>query len=292
VPRGGRMLWAGKQPPARAVGLRTGSSIEYRLIDADEERTVGTVDDARVFSVAHPGAVYLHQGRQYRVDRLDTREHVAVLEDYDEADEYTQPRTEIDIVIASEEQHASLGDAVVHLGAVDVRNQVVAYQRKRVSTNEIVEVCDLELPERSLVTRACWYTIAAEAVEAAGIAPAEVIGAVHAAEHGLIGMLPLFTICDRWDVGGVSMALHPQTGEPTIFIYDGYPGGAGIAELAFEAAERHVRATLDLITACPCEDGCPSCVQSPKCGNWNEYLDKTAACRLLELMARATVARP
>jgi DEAD/DEAH box helicase domain-containing protein len=291
VPRGGRMMWAGGESPARAVGLRTGSSIEYRLIDVDEERTVGTVDDARVFGVAHPGAVYLHQGRQYRVDRLDIRDHVAVLHEYDEADEYTQPRTEIDIVVVADEEQASLGDAVVHLGAVEVRNQVVAYQRKRVSTNEIVEVCDLELPERSLVTRACWYTIAADAVDAAGIQPAEIIGAVHAAEHGLIGMLPLFTICDRWDVGGVSMALHPQTGDPTIFIYDGYPGGAGIAELAFEAAERHVRATLDLITACPCEDGCPSCVQSPKCGNWNEYLDKTAACRLLALMARATVAR-
>jgi DEAD/DEAH box helicase domain-containing protein len=291
VPRGGRMMWAGGESPARAVGLRTGSSIEYRLIDVDEERTVGTVDDARVFGVAHPGAVYLHQGRQYRVDRLDMRDHVAVLHEYDEADEYTQPRTEIDIVVVADEEQASLGDAVVHLGAVEVRNQVVAYQRKRVSTNEIVEVCDLELPERSLVTRACWYTIAADAVDAAGIQPAEIIGAVHAAEHGLIGMLPLFTICDRWDVGGVSMALHPQTGDPTIFIYDGYPGGAGIAELAFEAAERHVRATLDLITACPCEDGCPSCVQSPKCGNWNEYLDKTAACRLLALMARATLAR-
>jgi DEAD/DEAH box helicase domain-containing protein len=143
----------------------------------------------------------------------------------------------------------------------------------------------LDLPERSLVTRACWYTVPAEVTEAAGIAPAQLIGAVHAAEHGLIGMLPLFTICDRWDVGGVSMALHPQTAEPTIFIYDGYPGGAGIAELAFEAAARHAAATLDLVSECPCEDGCPSCVQSPKCGNWNEYLDKGAAVALLRLMA-------
>ena len=121
-------------------------------------------------------------------------------------------------------------------------------------------------------------------MEAAGIDPSEVIGAVHAAEHGLIGMLPLFTICDRWDVGGVSMALHPQTGQPTIFVYDGYPGGAGIAELAFDAAARHARATLDLIAACSCDDGCPSCVQSPKCGNWNEYLDKRAAIALLGTM--------
>ena len=114
--------------------------------------------------------------------------------------------------------------------------------------------------------------------------PASLVGAVHAAEHGLIGMLPLFTICDRWDVGGVSMALHPQTMQPTIFVYDGYPGGAGIAELAFDAAARHARATLELITACACEDGCPSCVQSPKCGNWNEYLDKRAAVTLLGVM--------
>jgi DEAD/DEAH box helicase domain-containing protein len=295
TPRAGAMYWSGGHSPARTVGLRTGSSVEYRLVDVDEDRTIGTVDDARVFSVAHPGAVYLHQGRQYRVDSLDTRDHVAVLEEYDDADEYTQPRTETDIAIVDEEAFAPVGEAVVHLGAVEVSNQVVAYQRKQISTNEIIEVRDLELPERSLVTRACWYTVPAATLEAAGIGATEIIGTVHAAEHGLIGMLPLFTICDRWDVGGVSMALHPQTGEPTIFVYDGYPGGAGIAELAFEAAAAHVRATLDLIAACPCDDGCPSCVQSPKCGNWNEYLDKRGAITLLGLMApdteRSTSAR-
>jgi DEAD/DEAH box helicase domain-containing protein len=166
---------------------------------------------------------------------------------------------------------------------------VVAYQRKQVSTNQIIEVCELDLPSRSLITRACWYTIAGDVVEHADIKPAQIIGAVHAAEHALIGMLPLFTICDRWDVGGVSMATHERTGVPTIFVYDGYPGGAGIAELAFHAAERHVRATLDLVANCPCDDGCPSCVQSPKCGNWNEYLDKGGAITLLGLMARAPV---
>src|SRR5262249_32910411 len=154
------------------------------------------------------------------------------------------------------------------------------------STNQLIEVCDLELPERSLVTRACWYTISPDALEEADVKPAQIIGTVHAAEHGLIGMLPLFTICDRWDVGGVSMAIHPQTMEPTIFVYDGYPGGAGIAELAFDAAEAHARATLDLVANCPCDDGCPSCVQSPKCGNWNEYLDKAGAVSLLKLLSR------
>jgi DEAD/DEAH box helicase domain-containing protein len=285
VPRAGSMYWAGGHSPAREVGLRSGSSVEYHLLDAETGRTIGTVDDARVFTAAHPGAVYLHQGRQYRVETLDRVDHVATLEPYDDADEYTQARTTTDITIGRIDASAPLGGAVVHLGGVEVVNQVVAYQRKQISTNTIIEVRDLDLPPRALVTRACWYTIAPERLEAAGIEPAEVIGAVHAAEHGLIGMLPLFTICDRWDVGGVSMAIHPQTMAPTIFVYDGYPGGAGIAELAFEAAERHVRATLDLIAACECEDGCPSCVQSPKCGNWNEYLDKHAAHALLRVMA-------
>jgi DEAD/DEAH box helicase domain-containing protein len=286
MPRGGRMYWAGERTPARGVGLRSGSSIEYRLLDLESERTIGTVDDARVFSIAHPGAVYLHQGRQYRVERLDRDEHLAFLEPFDDADEYTQARTTTDISIVSEDAFAALGDAIVHLGSVEVRSQVVAYQRKQISTNGVIEVCELDLPERALVTRACWYTVPPDVLEGAGIDETSVMGAVHAAEHGLIGMLPLFTICDRWDVGGVSMALHPQTGQSTIFVYDGYPGGAGIADLAFEAAARHARATLDLITACSCDDGCPSCVQSPKCGNWNEYLDKRAAIALLGVMAR------
>jgi DEAD/DEAH box helicase domain-containing protein len=288
MPRAGHMYWSGPSGPASEVGLRSGSSVEYKLIDADEDRMIGTVDDARVFAVAHPGAVYLHQGQQYRVTHLDLRDHRALLEQYDD-DEYTMPRTQTDILIVADELQAQVGASVVHLGAVEVSSHVVAYQRKQISTNRVMEVCELDLPERALVTRACWYTVPADAMEQAGIAPGRLLGTVHAAEHGLIGMLPLFTICDRWDVGGVSMALHPQTGEPTIFVYDGYPGGAGIAELAFEAAQRHVRATLDLVAACACDDGCPSCVQSPKCGNWNEYLDKGGAITLLGLMARAQV---
>ncbi len=169
TPRAGRMYWSGERSPARDVGLRSGSSVEYRMLDAETERTIGTVDDARVFSVAHPGAVYLHQGRQYRVDHLDRDEHLVILEPYDDADEYTQARTTTDITIVREDAFASLGDAIVHLGSVEVRNQVVAFQRKRISTNGVIEVCELDLPERALVTRACWYTIPPEVVEAAGI---------------------------------------------------------------------------------------------------------------------------
>ncbi len=285
-PRDKRMYWAGMQPPAPQVGLRTGSSVEYRLVDLTGERTIGTVDDARVFSVAHPGAVYLHQGRQYRVERLDTHNHVAVLQAFDDADEYTMARAETDINVIDDEREATCGAITVHLGAVEVTTHVVAYQRKQISTNSVIEVCDLDLPPRALVTRACWYTLPLDVMHSGGIEPHQVLGAVHAAEHALIGMLPLFTICDRWDVGGVSMAMNAHTGQPTIFIYDGYPGGAGIAELAFDAAERHAHETLALVEQCPCDDGCPSCVQSPKCGNWNEYLDKRAAIALLHLMCR------
>ncbi|MCZ7528183.1 MAG: DEAD/DEAH box helicase [Acidimicrobiia bacterium] len=284
-PRAGRMHWTGRRPPAPEVGLRTGSSVEYRLVDRSRDRTVGPVDAARVFQVAHPGAVYLHQGRQYRVEHLDTEVHLASVVEADDADEYTQPREETDIVVTAEDRAVAFGAGRAHLGSVEVTSHVVAYQRRRVSTNEVVEVVELDLPPRTLPTRACWYSVPAETLAGAGVTAHRVLGAVHAAEHGLIGLLPLFAICDRWDVGGVSMALHPHTGEPTIFVYDGYPGGAGIAELAFADLDRHVRATLQLVSACPCDDGCPSCVQSPKCGNWNEYLDKEAAVFLLGALA-------
>jgi DEAD/DEAH box helicase domain-containing protein len=291
-PRDGRMYWAGREPPSLRVGLRTGSSVEFELLGRDDdgdERLIGTADSSRVFHVAHPGALYLHQGRQWRVDRLVVDDHVAYLSPADDADEYTQPREDVDIDIKAEDASRPCGAGVAHLGAVQVTNTILAYQRRKSSSNALIEIVPLDLPPRKLPTRACWYTIPEEELAAAGIAPDQVLGAVHAAEHALIGLLPLFTICDRWDVGGVSMAIHPRTLEPTIFVYDGYPGGAGIAELAFAGLARHVRAAADLVAACPCEAGCPSCVQSPKCGNWNEYLDKDAAARLLQALAGTTV---
>jgi DEAD/DEAH box helicase domain-containing protein len=282
-PRGDRMYWAGREPPAARVGLRTGSSLEVQLIDT-EGRLVGTVDAARVFHVAHPGAIYLHQGRQYRVRDLEAEHQVAVLEAADDADEHTQPREETDIAVIASERSVPVGHGTASLGAVTVRHDLVAYQRRRTSTNEVFEVVPLDFPPRELTTRACWYTVPLDVLTSAGVETARITGAVHAAEHALIGLLPLFAICDRWDVGGVSMALHPQTGEPTIFVYDGYPGGAGIAELAFADVHALLRAAHELVSGCPCDDGCPSCVQSPKCGNWNEYLDKHAAVTVLEVL--------
>jgi DEAD/DEAH box helicase domain-containing protein len=164
---------------------------------------------------------------------------------------------------------------------VEVRSQVVGYQRKDARSRRIIDNVALELPAQELVTRSFWYTVAPEVLADAGVADGAVGGTLHAVEHAAIGMLPLFTICDRWDVGGVSTPLHIDTMSPTIFVYDAYDGGAGVAELGFAAADRHLGATLELLRACPCRDGCPSCVQSPKCGNGNEPLDKAGAVALL-----------
>jgi DEAD/DEAH box helicase domain-containing protein len=289
-PRKGKMYWARPEGPAIGVSLRSGSSVEYRLYEAGSGRLVGTVDGARVFHVAHPGAIYLHQGRQYRVEQLELDDAYALLAPI-EVDEYTQPRHDIDIAITGEDRDRPVGRSTLHLGGVEVTTTTVAYQRRRIGSGEVLETVDLDLPPRSLSTRAGWYTVPVEVAlgsfSGGLVKPPNavtVLSAAHAAEHALIGMLPLFAICDRWDVGGVSMAVHPATGEPTIFIYDGYPGGAGIAELAFEAADRHLAAALDVVAACPCDAGCPSCVQSPKCGNWNEFLDKDASIALMKGM--------
>ena len=281
-PRGGRMYWAGREPPALRVGLRTGSSVEFRLVGRDDdgdERLIGTVDSSRVFHVAHPGALYLHQGRQWRVDRLDLDDHVAWLEPADDADEYTQTREDTDIAITGEDERVPCGAGWAHLGSVDVTNTILAYQRKRASTNATIEIVPLDLPPRTLPTRACWYTLSRRELVAAGIEPHQVLGAVHAAEHALIGLLPLFTICDRWDVGGVSMAMHPATLRADDLRLRRLSRAApGIAELAFAglAAPRRRRGRARRGRA-RATAGCPSCVQSPKCGNWNEYLDKDAA---------------
>jgi DEAD/DEAH box helicase domain-containing protein len=168
------------------------------------------------------------------------------------------------------------------LGDVIVSNQVVGFVRKRLYSNEVLDERPLDLPEQTLRTKAVWYAVPDDLLARAQITQADVPGAAHAAEHAAIGLMPLFAMCDRWDIGGVSTAMHPDTGMCTIFIYDGYPGGAGFAGRSFEAGTEHLRATMEAIRACQCERGCPSCVQSPKCGNGNEPLDKYAAIRLLD----------
>jgi DEAD/DEAH box helicase domain-containing protein len=272
-------VWAGGGWPSGGIGLR-GSSTDLVHIVLADGTLVGTVDLDRAGQLVHPGAIYLHRGRSYRVASLDLDQHLAIVEPHD-ASEYTQPRTETDIAILATDHERVVGASRLALGSVRVSSRVVGYRRIDTFSGTLVANQELHLPPTELTTRAFWYVIEPELLDAAGLAPNDWPGALHAAEHAAIGLLPLFTICDRWDVGGVSTARQIDTGRPTIVIYDAYEGGAGIAELGYEAADRHLRATLEVIESCPCEDGCPSCVQSPKCGNGNEPLDKGGATALL-----------
>jgi DEAD/DEAH box helicase domain-containing protein len=271
---------AGKTSPHRDVDVRGGAGHVYRIVLSDSGELLGTADEHRAFGTLHPGAIYLHQGEQYLVTQLDITSRVALVEEAD-PDYYTQARDITDIAIVDQLDHRSLGDVDMHFGNVRVTNQVTGFVRKLVATGEVIDDVALPLPEVALDTKAVWWTLTVRLLDRAGVGPRDLPGGIHAAEHGAIGLLPLVAICDRWDIGGVSTPLHPDTGLTTIFVYDGYPGGAGITERGFHDAHRWLRATLDTVRACPCSQGCPSCVQSPKCGNGNEPLDKAAAVAIL-----------
>ncbi|MFM7062761.1 MAG: DEAD/DEAH box helicase, partial [Actinomycetes bacterium] len=277
---GPEVVWTGRGSPASAIGLRSASRGEYRVVD-HAHRTIGTVDEARLHEVLHPDAVYLHQGRAWRVTDLQPVARVARVEPAD-GTTYTQAMSSIDISVLGTDAERPVGRAVLHLGRVEVTTQVTGYREVSLAGHRVLSRHELDLPAAQLRTTAVWWTFDQELVDDAGVSEQLLPGALHAAEHAAIGILPLFTICDRWDVGGVSIAWTPDTGAATVFIHDGYPGGAGIADLAFGADERHLAATLEVLVTCPCENGCPSCVQSPKCGNGNDPLEKGAATTLLQ----------
>ena len=274
------VMWSGRGTPAPTIGLRSASRGEFRIMTRGGQM-IGTVDESRAYEVLHEGAVYLHQGAAWTVIELDLASLSALVVPAD-GDLYTQARSSISIRLLGVDDQRPVGASTLHIGSVEVTSQVTGFQTKRVSTHEVVSRDSLELPPVHLETRAVWYTFADDVVQSARIDPTELPGALHASEHAAIGILPLFTICDRWDVGGVSTEWLPETDAPTVVIHDAYPGGAGIAELAFGVADSHLAATLEVLQRCPCLDGCPSCVQSPKCGNGNEPLDKAAARRLLQ----------
>jgi DEAD/DEAH box helicase domain-containing protein len=230
--------------------------------------------------------VYLHLGETYLVDGLDLDENVAMLR-LANPDFTTVARELTDIAVRRERQHRAWGNARLSFGDVRVSHQVVSYLKRRSPGGEVLGEEPLDLPERTLETTGVWWTMPAENVAAAGLAARDLPGAAHAAEHASIGLLPLFATCDRWDIGGVSTALHPDTGRLTVFVYDGHPGGAGFAERGFHAAREWLTATREAIVACRCETGCPSCVQSPKCGNGNHPLDKAGAIELLAALLDA-----
>jgi DEAD/DEAH box helicase domain-containing protein len=270
----------GKEPPHRAVDVRAGGGHVYRIIIGETGELLGTADEGRAYATLHPGAVYLHMGEQYLVRELNLVDRVAVVQEAD-PDYYTQARDLTDIGVVAVEEEGRTGDVDATFGTVRVTNQVTSFVRKLVSTNGIVDELPLALPPHHLETKAVWWTIPTSVIARAAVSPRDLAGAIHAAEHAAIGLLPLVATCDRWDIGGVSTPMHDDTGMTTIFIYDAYPGGAGITERGFRTSERWLRATLEAIRQCPCTHGCPSCVQSPKCGNGNEPLDKGGATALL-----------
>ena len=244
---------------------------------------LGNVEAERAFSTVHPGAIYLHLGRSYEVAELDIGSRRAMVKPFD-GDYYTQVKKETEVYVEGiETQRRALG-VELSFGTVSVSEQVIAYQRKRLGDNKVIDIVSLDLPEQDFVTQALWYVIGDRMAAAL---PSEVLlGALHASEHGQIAVLPLIAMCDRWDIGGLSTNIHHQTGSPTIFIYDGHPGGVGITRRGYEEFERLVGDADRLIRECPCDDGCPSCVQSPKCGNLNEHLHKGGALELMGRMLR------
>lgn len=286
--RAGGYFWTRRERAADLTDIRGAGGKAVQVVESATGRLLGTVDDASAHTSVHDGAVHLHQGRTYLVEHLDLDDAVALVGEAD-PDYSTMARETTSVSVLSTDLEESWGAARVHFGSVEVTHQVVSFLRRRLITGEVLGETKLDLPPRSLRTRAVWWTVTDDQLDAARIHPEELPGALHAAEHASIGLLPLFATCDRWDIGGVSIPLHADTGLPTVFVYDGHPGGAGFAERAFHTARGWLTATREAIASCECEFGCPSCVQSPKCGNGNEPLDKPAAVRLLDcLLARET----
>jgi DEAD/DEAH box helicase domain-containing protein len=277
--------WYWTQRGRPDVDLRGSGGAPVCVVESKTGRLLGTVDAGSAHFQVHPGAVYLHQGVSYVVDDLDLDDACALVH-AEEPDFTTHPRDVTNLSVLSVRSYVDAGPVGLFLGEVEVTGQVVAYQRRRISTGEVMDTRPLDLPERCLRTVAVWWTISPGALADAGVPTADVPGALHAAEHAAIGLLPLVATCDRWDIGGLSTAAHPDTDAPTVFVYDGHPGGAGFAERAFGVAAEWLGATRSAIASCGCESGCPSCVQSPKCGNGNSPLAKDEAVRVLDLVLR------
>jgi DEAD/DEAH box helicase domain-containing protein len=284
--------------PAGAVSLRSASPDSFAIVDVASGEMLGSTEAARAHSTVHPGAIYLHQGRSYEVRELDLNRRQAFVAPFD-GDWYTQPKRQTDTFISRLLDRTDRLGVELSFGEVDVTETVLAYQRKRLSDHAQIDLAGLDLPPRTFSTQALWFELNDRMLgspgapgDAGGVGgetiPLEaLLGALHATEHAQIAVLPLIAMCDRWDIGGLSTNLHPQTAGPTIFIYDGHPGGIGIARAAFTRFPELCLDAHTLIAECPCSHGCPSCIQSPKCGNLNEPLSKAGARLLLERMLGA-----
>ncbi|OBK20968.1 DEAD/DEAH box helicase [Mycobacterium asiaticum] len=282
--RSGKYFPAPGVDPHGAVDIRGSIGGEVVIVEADTGRLLGSTGAGQAPASIHPGAVYLHQGESYVVDSLDLEEGVAFVR-ADDPGYATFAREVTDIAVTGAGERLAFGPVTLGLVPVTVTNQVVGYLRRR-PNGEVIDFIELSMPQRSLPTAAVMYTVDPEVLESDGIDPVRVPGSLHAAEHAAIGLLPLVASCDRGDIGGLSTALGPE-GLPTVFVYDGHPGGAGFAERGFRQAQIWLGATAAAIESCECPSGCPSCVQSPKCGNGNDPLDKAGAIRVLRLVLAA-----
>ena len=273
------VVWKGRDYPAARISLRSGEIDSFTIVDADAGTVLGLVERTRAYSTVHEGAVYLHLGEQYLVRALDHVARAAVVSAAT-VDWYTQAKKETETVIEEPLRVEPRLGLDLHFGRVSVTEQVVAYQRRSIADGDVLETVPLDLPETTFETEAIWFCPEPEQLAGLEAMPL-LLSSLHAAEHSLIALLPLWAMCDRWDIGGLSTNVHPQTGRPTIFVYDGHAGGVGITERGFERFEGWVEDTARMLEGCPCEGGCPSCVQSPKCGNLNDLLDKAGALTLL-----------
>jgi DEAD/DEAH box helicase domain-containing protein len=296
-PAGGEKTYVPSRPadyPAAGVSLRSASPDSFAILDVSTGELLGQTEAARAHSTVHDGAIYLHQGRSYEVRELDLEDRRALVAPFN-GDWYTQPKRETDTTIERLLDRRETLGVTLSFGDVSVTETVLAYQRKRVADHAQVDLVMLDLPQTSFSTQALWFEFDVGPLtgldsDGEGSIPMEaLLGSLHATEHAQIAVLPLIAMCDRWDIGGLSTNIHPQTGGPTIFIYDGHPGGIGITRAAYLRFEELCRDAHRLIAECPCKSGCPSCVQSPKCGNLNEPLSKAGARIVLKGMLAMSV---
>jgi DEAD/DEAH box helicase domain-containing protein len=282
--RDGRWYYVGEEYPARRVSIRSTSSDRYLLLDetpgSGGQEVLEEVDAATAFIRIYPGAIYLHRAESYLITRLDIPRRLAFARAVD-ADYYTQPRESNEVHIIRSLDACPAGTTTSFFGEVRVTRQVIGYRRRRQFSEQMIDEQPLDLPPYSYETQALWFEVPDAIQREVVHAGLDFGGGLHAVEHAMIGVLPLLAMCDRGDIGGLSTPAHPDTARPQVFIYDGYPGGVGLARRGFQAIDELWRRTLEVVSECPCESGCPSCIQSPNCGSNNEPLDKAAARLIL-----------
>jgi DEAD/DEAH box helicase domain-containing protein len=284
---GERWVYTRGDYPAQDISLRDAEGDRFAILNAaNTYRMLEEISSTTAPMRVHPGAIYLHQGESYLVTEYNAELRHAIVKPV-AADYYTQPREINDVRIVRSTHHRVLATTAAYLGKARVRSQVIGYRRLQQFTEAVLGEEPLEMPLTEFETVALWWDIPPDIAREVAVRGLDFLGGIHAVEHATIGILPLFAMCDRWDIGGLSTPRHPDTDAPQIFIYDGFPGGVGIVEKGFELLPELWSATLDVIRSCPCEGGCPSCIQSPKCGNHNQPLDKQAAVTILRRLLAA-----